>query len=119
MLYSSAVRAFLIGLVLAAACGNPEVEQLQRVKAEVCACKSSKPSSDWLDQLQSRVNPIRYAGVKCAEAALDRLPKNEIRAGHESQVLARQMLDCMSRLYDAERPALVGSDGDDDADSAQ
>ncbi len=119
MLYSSAVRAFLISFVLASACGgDAEVEQLEKVKGEVCSCKASKPSTDWLDQLQSRLNPMRYAGVKCAEAALDELPKTEIRAGHASQLLARQMLDCMSRLYEAERPTAVGRDGDGDGDSS-
>ncbi len=95
MLYSRAVRAFLIGLVLATACGNAEVEQLEKVKGEVCSCKDSK----------------------CAEAAMTALPKDQIKAGHQAQLIARQMLDCLSRLYEAERPAPADADGDSDGGS--
>ena len=68
--------------VSSTACRDREAVRLEKVKAAVCACKTSG----------------------CAELAMKDIPKDDIKASRKSQELARQMMDCLARLYDAERP---------------
>jgi len=75
-------RAVVICVALCGGCGDPEVEQLRHVKDTVCACKTAS----------------------CAEDALGHVPQREIKAGHKAQRIARDMLDCLAKLYAAERP---------------
>jgi hypothetical protein len=63
-------------------CGDPEVGRLTEVKGAVCACKTAA----------------------CAETALKQLPQREIKSTHKAQLIAREMLDCLAKLYEAERP---------------
>lgn len=70
--------------VLLASCENKELTQLERVKQEVCACKD----------------------VACAEAAMKRVPTGDVHPDHREQGVARDMLECLSKLYDAAKPAL-------------
>lgn len=72
-----------VALVLSA-CADSEVEKLARVRDEVCACKT----------------------VKCAEAALERVPKGKVESKPRSQRIAREMLDCLSDLYDEHAPTM-------------
>ena len=79
------LRLFVICVALAiCACADNEAKQLEKIRDEICACKTSK----------------------CAEAALDRVPKpkGNTPATPRAQHLARQMIDCISELYDKERP---------------
>ena len=85
----TAMRLLVICVALWA-CGDHEAAQLERIKREVCACKTSA----------------------CAQTAMKKLPQNDVVAGHRAQGIARELLDCISRLYAAERPVT------DDAGSA-
>ena len=71
---------FLIAL---AACADHEVEALRKVKDAVCTCKSSS----------------------CAELAMKDVPTQDIKASARAQAVARDMMDCLSKLHDAERPS--------------
>jgi hypothetical protein len=74
---------FVISVALGAAgCGDREAARLDKVKTAVCACKTAS----------------------CAEAALKQVPQAEIKSTHRAQRIAREMLDCLKRVYDAERP---------------
>jgi hypothetical protein len=74
--------ALVICLALAA-CGDSQVQKLEKVKEAVCACKTAR----------------------CAETALGDVPQQQIVSNHRTQEVAREMLDCMAKLYDAERPS--------------
>jgi hypothetical protein len=75
--------AFVISVALWGGCGDQEVARLTEVMNAVCACKT--PS--------------------CAESALKQVPQTEIKSSRHAQRIARDMLDCLSKLYDAERPS--------------
>ena len=74
-------RAAVIILALAA-CGDSQEARLAKVKDTVCACKTSA----------------------CAEAAMKDVPQQDIESNPRTQKLARDMLDCMAKLYEASRP---------------
>jgi hypothetical protein len=79
----SSGSVILVALALAlGGCRDREVAQLEHVKKAVCACKDTR----------------------CAEAALKELPQGEVQANHRERGLARDMLDCLAKLYEAERP---------------
>jgi hypothetical protein len=65
-----------------AACTDREATQLADVKVKVCACPSSK----------------------CADLAMDALPKDHVTSNHRTQLIAQQMLDCYAKLQDREKP---------------
>ena len=75
-------------------CGDREAATLDQVKQVVCACKTAA----------------------CGEAALKGVPQSEIKSTHRAQVVARQMLDCLAKLYAADRPS---TDPDVEATSPQ
>jgi hypothetical protein len=80
---------FVISVALVVGCHDREVEQLEQVRDAVCACKDAR----------------------CAEDAMKQIPQNEIRASRRAQLVAREMLDCLAKLYsdkpstDPDRPA--------------
>ena len=74
------LAAMLFALV---ACTDREAAQLEDVKVKVCRCPTSK----------------------CAELAMDTLPREHATSNHRTQETAQQMLDCLSKLYDREKPA--------------
>jgi hypothetical protein len=74
---------FVICVALLCGCGDREAADLERVKRAVCACKTAS----------------------CAEAELKQVPQREIKAGHRAQAIAREMLDCLARIYEADRPS--------------
>ena len=80
--------ALVIWLPLAA-CGDSQEAKLEKVRDAVCACTS--------------------AG--CAEKAMKDVPQKEIASNRRTQKLARDMLECLAKLYDQQRPA---TDPDDD-----
>ncbi len=77
------MRRLLVIIVALAACGDRDAARLGKVKDAVCACKTSS----------------------CAELAMKDVPKDDIKATHKSQVIAREMMDCLAKLYEAERPS--------------
>jgi hypothetical protein len=77
------MRWLLVICIALGACGDREAARLEQIKDAVCACKTSS----------------------CAELALKDVPKDDVKASRRSQVIARQMLECMSKLYEAERPS--------------
>jgi hypothetical protein len=64
------------------ACSANEAEKLERIRDEVCACKTAS----------------------CAEAALERVPKHDVQSTPRTQRVAREMLDCLAEIYEQDRP---------------
>ncbi len=79
------MRALVIVATLAgmAACVDNSLDELQAIQHEVCACKTSS----------------------CGEAAMKKIPQRDVRASRESQAIARKVMDCMAKLYLADRPS--------------
>jgi hypothetical protein len=73
---------FVICVALVGACDDREAGKLAQIRDEVCACKTSK----------------------CGETALAKVPKKDIKSTAKSQRIAREMLNCLAELYEAERP---------------
>ena len=67
-------------LALASGCRDPELSQLEKIKDEVCACKTTS----------------------CGEIALKRVPQNQAAPNHRSQKIAKELIDCLSKLHAAE-----------------
>jgi hypothetical protein len=90
------VRSWLAILVTLAACNaacnDRAVERLTAIKAEVCACKTAS----------------------CAEQAMKQVPQDTIKSTHRMQAIARDMLDCLAKLHEAERPT-TDPDAEDSA----
>ena len=77
------LRRSVICVALAmSACEGGEAEKLEKVRDQVCACKTAA----------------------CAEAALDRVPKGKVEGTPKSQRIAREMLDCLAAIYEAGQP---------------
>jgi hypothetical protein len=77
------LRLYVICVALAGtACSDNEVKKLEKIRDQVCECKTAK----------------------CAESALDRVPKSNIESTPRTQRIAREMLDCLAGIYDADRP---------------
>jgi hypothetical protein len=83
--YAATVRGWLAILVVVAwlvGCRNRDIERLTEIKDQVCACKT----------------------VSCAEEQIKAVPKSAIKSTHRTQAIARDMLGCLARLHEAERP---------------
>jgi hypothetical protein len=76
-------RWIVISLALAAGCRDPGVVELEGIRDEVCKCTDAK----------------------CAEIAMKRVPTTDVPNNHRSQTIAREMMECLAKLYEAERPA--------------
>ena len=74
-------RLFVICVALAA-CTDHDVDRMAKVRDELCQCKT----------------------VKCAEAALERVPKQDIKSNPRTQKIAREMLDCLAEVYQSNAP---------------
>ena len=80
----SMVRFVVLAVaVLVGACGDKQLESLEAIKGEVCACKTPA----------------------CGEAAMKKIPQGEIKSTHKMQKVASAIHDCMAKLYDAQRPS--------------
>lgn len=90
LLAAAATLAALLG-----ACGDPKLEQLKSLKAEVCACKTAA----------------------CAQAAMKRVPQDLPPSDHRARQLAKEMMKCLAERYEADRPS-TDPDADDAAGSA-
>lgn len=82
---------FVICVALLGSCDDREADGLDKVRRAVCACHTAA----------------------CAELAMKDVPTGEIKSTHRAQLVARDMLDCLARLHEAERPST-----DPDAPSA-
>jgi len=85
--FSMAARVTLLASVLASvlagACGDEKLAKLEAIRDEVCACKTAA----------------------CGEAAMQKVPQQDIESNRKSQRLARDMLDCLAKLYAEGAPA--------------
>jgi hypothetical protein len=86
-------RRLVIALALLAGCRDKGIAQLEGIRDEICKCKTSK----------------------CGEEAMRRVPATDGPNNHRAQQIAREMMDCLAHLYDAERP---GTGPDEDTDTA-
>ena len=80
---SSMSRVLVIAVALLAACADKQLEQLQAIKAEVCACEDPA----------------------CGEAAMKKVPPGEkIKSTAKKQRVAKEMMECMAKLLEQGRP---------------
>jgi hypothetical protein len=73
---------FVILLALLAGCRDKGISRLEALRDELCACKDAT----------------------CGQATMAKVPSVEVSNSHRSQTIAREMLDCLAKLADAERP---------------
>lgn len=85
----------VVALALVAGCRDPGVVELEGIRDEVCKCTDAK----------------------CAETAIKRVPQVDAPNDHRSQKIAREMMDCLAKLYEAERPT-TGPDAEAPTESA-
>ena len=91
--YAGVVR-WLAPLVILAACRNPHVDRMTAIRDKVCACKT----------------------VACAEHELKAVPDKPIKSTRLTQTLAREALDCLAKLQNADRPDTDPDTADGDGD---
>jgi hypothetical protein len=77
------VLAALAAALALAACRDERIEELDEIRAELCACKT----------------------VACGEQALRRVPQEGAPSDHRAQKIARLMMECLKQLYLSERPS--------------
>jgi hypothetical protein len=78
------VRWFVICVAFAAgACGRHGEAELEHVRDAVCSCKTAS----------------------CADQAMKKLPQQDIASNPTTQRIAREMMDCLARLYENGRPS--------------
>jgi hypothetical protein len=92
--YAAAVQICLAILVTLVACTDHSMERLTEVKRAVCACKDTR----------------------CADQAMNEVPKASIRTTPRAQAIARDIVECRARLEAAERPS-TDPDAEDGAGS--
>ena len=78
-------------LIALGACSDRDIVQVEDISAKVCACKTSK----------------------CAEAALDELPKVPPGKNRRVQIAAEEARNCLAKLLDAEKPSPDDEAGSD------
>jgi hypothetical protein len=91
---------FVIWVALAVGCADREIEDLERAKQTVCSCR------DKLEQDLAKLTPgdsdgaLRATATQCADAALKQVPQTESKSSHRAQRIAREMLDCVAKIYE-------------------
>lgn len=85
-------RALVILVAVFAACGDAQVERMEAIKEEVCACETAA----------------------CAEAAMQRVQQQKLEAKPKVQRLARDMMACFAKLLEDGQPST-----DPDTESAE
>jgi hypothetical protein len=83
------MRRFVISLALLAGCRDEGIVELEGIRDDVCKCKDAK----------------------CGEEAMKRVATSDVPNSRRSQVIAREMMDCLARLYEADRPTTGPDDG--------
>ncbi|MBA3392236.1 MAG: hypothetical protein H0T89_06310 [Deltaproteobacteria bacterium] len=77
------VIVIALGLgVAASGCRDRELASLRDLRDEVCACKTAA----------------------CGADAMKKVPQDKVESNHRTQQIARDMLDCLAKLYDEGRP---------------
>lgn len=102
---------FVIWVALAVGCADREIEELERAKTTVCTCRDKL--QDDLAKLEPGASDgaIRATATQCADAALKQVPHTESKsAQHRAQKIAREMLDCIAKIYE-QREAPETDDG--------
>ncbi len=74
--------AWLVAAGLLVGCKDPQMDHLRAIRDDVCACKSSA----------------------CADQAMARVPQTPVASTRRTQRVAREMLDCLAKLYEKTRP---------------
>lgn len=91
---------FVICVALAVGCADREIEDLERAKQTVCTCR------DKLETELAKLEPgasdaaVRATATQCADAALKQVPQSDSKSTHRAQRIARDMLDCIARIYE-------------------
>lgn len=75
-------RLLVISVALAIGCRDGGLSRLESIRDEVCHCKTAA----------------------CGEAAMKRIGDTKVESNARSQRIARDMMECLARLYDGERP---------------
>lgn len=81
--YAAPVLARIAILVTLVACNDQDAERLTAIRSKACACKTAS----------------------CAEQAMKLVPEQAIKSTHRTQGIARDLLACVVRLQEAERPS--------------
>jgi hypothetical protein len=81
--YAAPVLSRIAILVTLIACGEHDTERMTAIKSKVCSCKTAS----------------------CAEQEMKVVPEQQIKSTSRIQGLAREMMDCVARLQQAERPS--------------
>ncbi|MBA3453913.1 MAG: hypothetical protein H0T42_12535 [Deltaproteobacteria bacterium] len=76
-------RHLVIWIALAIGCRDKGLTRLEEIRATICACKTAE----------------------CAEAAIKLVPAVQAKSNASSQKIAREMLDCLAKIYAKARPA--------------
>lgn len=79
----AAALAALGAGALGAGCRDARLAKLREIRDEVCACKAPA----------------------CGEAAMKRVPQEKVESDHMAQKIANEMLECLAKLYIADRPS--------------
>lgn len=74
-------RALVLSLALLAGCRDRGIAELEGVRDEICKCKTSH----------------------CGEDALKRVADLDVKNTHRAQSTAREMMECLARLHEAEK----------------
>ena len=75
-------RVLVIAFVLLG-CGDKQLESLEAIRDEVCACKTQA----------------------CIDAALKKVPQDKLKSGRKMQRVAADMMECRAKLDRADRPS--------------
>lgn len=90
---------FLVLLLLAAGCKDEAIAALESTRDKVCACKTAA----------------------CVDSAMDKLADHPTDKQHKAEEIAREITDCVARIYsdtDAAPPPPDAAPGEPDAASA-
>jgi hypothetical protein len=76
------VLAIAVSL-LVSGCGDKQLDHMESIKAELCACKT----------------------FACGDAAMKKMQELKVKSSRRAQRIAADMIDCMAKLNDQGRPS--------------
>lgn len=77
----SMLRVLAIAIALCG-CRDEGLDRLDDIRHEVCACET----------------------IACGEDAMKKVPQQGVTTDHRAQAIAREMMECMAKLYRQDRP---------------
>ena len=83
----------VLWIACAIGCRENELSKLEASRDEICACKT----------------------VACGDAAMARVPVVPGAGNRRSQVIAREMMNCLAKLYDSDKPKAGPDNESEDA----